>query len=87
MHAKLLYTYLTVTTIGEGVSLYLEMQAALSIFLIITAAQWMIVPLLCQCAKRVGINAATDEAYCEAIDVYVAELRGYDHVSMPQDRQ
>jgi len=54
MHSKLLYAYLIVATGTEGAMIYAELHYAFSLFLILAAAQWMIVPLLCQCAKRVG---------------------------------
>lgn len=74
MHSKLLYTYLVIATSAEGIALYVEMRIAFSLFLILTAAQWVIVPLLCQCAKKLGLNQGYDRGLEEAELIITAEL-------------
>lgn len=54
MHTRILYGYLILTTGAHFAEFYVAREIALSIFVTLVAVRWVVVPMLCNCAKRIG---------------------------------
>jgi hypothetical protein len=82
MLTKLTYGYLILTTAAPIAGILIDYAPVAIVATVVL--HWIVIPRILKCARRIGRDEATDEVYCEAIDVYVAELRRCGHSSTPQ---